>query len=208
MIFPPEYVDELFSVHLLVNSIRKLTLFRSLHGPLPFTIYLYRIHSSEHFSRYDFSTNLFGKSVAIRMDGIAAIAVADGGLQNHIGKKGPFELDGKTLHPLQFSEIAGRVHYKSTLRDATHLYMNSETEDHLRIEQVRVTPYSNKLLPDGSQRIFRTWEERELGMILDNYTRVPGWFDEVTGYCRTTLVEADGKFISDPNKIDSMLGIV
>ncbi|AML52751.1 hypothetical protein [Falsihalocynthiibacter arcticus] len=211
-IFPPKFADELHSLHLLVNSHRKPTVFRCLHGAVPFTVYLYRIAESRHYDLFDFSTNLFGKSVAIRMGKLGAIAVADGGLQIEAGKLGPFGLDGQELHPLQFDELVSRVHYKSVLRDATHFYLNSETKKSLLIEQVRVTYYSNVLLEDGSQQTFRDWDERELGNMLSLYTRlnIP-WFDEIHRQTYTYTFLADGSrnmnFAELDEKLDKIWGI-
>ncbi len=205
-IFPPERVEELQALHLLVNSCRKLTLFRCLHGPLPFTLYLYKIAASQHYGQFDFSTNLIGKSIAIRMGHLGAIAVADGGLQFEFGVRGPFELDGQELHPLQFAEMTARVHYKSALRDATHMYINSETQDTLRIEQIRVLPYSNALLQDRSHRIFRDWNERNFSSILPKYTRLnTQWYDEAHDRAISFAFLPDGSRNVDFASLDDFL---
>ncbi len=205
-IFPPEAVDELFCIHLLVNSCRKLTAYACLHGELPFTLYMYRIVASRHFSQFDFSTNLPGRSVAIRMGDIGAIAVADGGMQNEIGAHGPFGLAGHKLHPLQFSEIVTRIHYKALLRDATHLYLNNETPDHLLIEQVQVQPFSDVRLEDGSLRIFREWDDVELAQMLPHYTNFDiDWYDVNQRQARTSAILSDGTPNSNFELIDDDL---
>lgn len=204
-IFPAEFVNEFYNLHLLVNSCRKRTLFKCLHGNLPFTFYVYRIASSRNFDEFDFSTNIFGKSVALRMGVFGAILVADGGMQYELEKGGPFGLSGMELHPLQFSELAGRVHYKSTLRDATHSYIVSETTELLRLEQSEVVPYSRTILDDGSQRIFRDWDAKAQGAFLQRYTRLNGWYDESDGQNYTLACLPDGSHNRDFSKMDSLL---
>lgn len=188
-IMPSEAFDDLFTMHLLVNSSRKKAMFHCLHGELPFTIYTYNITQSEHFSEFDFSTNLAGMSVAIRMGNVGAIAVHDGGLQYEVGERGPFDLAGSTLHPFQFSEVSARVHYKSALRSATHLYFNSESPGQLTMIQSSVRSDTQELLADGAERIFWDWKDKEAGMVLEQYTRVSDWYSAEDDRVNTYLLD-------------------
>lgn len=75
--------------------------------------------------------------------------VNDGGLQMINGDKGPYGLEGATVLPHQFGELAARVHTKASLRDATHFYLTSETPTHLTIEQQAVRPFTNTIPGPG-----------------------------------------------------------
>lgn len=174
MIFPPEGIDELVLMHLLVQSWRKIIRFRSLHAAHPFTLYVYQIEKDDNFSDFNLSTNLLGKSLCIRFGDLGFAFVSDGGLQHEMAELGPYALGFQNLHPVQFDELAARVHYKSALRDATHFYVHSENPERFDFNQVKVIPYTSKKLEDGSDRIFREWSLSELAFVLKNY-RVHGW---------------------------------
>lgn len=194
MIFPTEGVDELFLMHLLVQSWRKVIHFRSLHAAHPFTLYVYEIEQDDDFSNFNMSTNLFGKSLCIRFGDLGLAFVSDGGLQHEMATLGPYNLGFQKLHPVQFDELAARVHYKSALRDATHLYIHSESPESFNFNQVRVTPYTDIKLKDGSDRVFREWSLSELALVLENY-QVPGWnhlIDEAGQATHTFLVSENG----------------
>lgn len=194
MIFPPEGVDELLLMHLLVQSWRKVIKFKSLHTVHPFTLFVYEIEKDRDFPNFNLSTNLFGKSICMRFDDLGFAFVADGGLQHEMAELGPFDLGFKKLHPVQFDELAARVHYKSSLRDATHFYMHFENSERFDFNQIRVTPYTNIKLEDGSDRVFREWSLSELALVLKRYG-VPGWnnlIDENGEAVYTFLVDKNG----------------
>lgn len=200
-IVPPEYLDELFHLHLLIQSWRKLSRFECLHSPHPFSLFTYRVDWDADFSDFDFSTNFSGQSVSIRLGNWGFVFVADGGLQHHAAELGPFDLEGEVLHPIQFEEITARIHLKSALRDATHLYFNAETPSNLTCSQVRVVPYTKTKLADGSDRVFRDWSDEKLATMLKRY-RVRGadqLINEAGEACYTRLVDQQGEKILIPN---------
>jgi len=194
MIFPPEGLDELLLMHLLVQSWRKAIRFTSLHTVHPFTLYVYQIEQDPDFSQFNLSTNIFGKSLCIRFGDLGFAFVADGGLQHEIGELGPYDLAYKKLHPVQFDGLAARVHYKAALRDATHFYIHIESPESFDFNQVKVTPYTSEQFEDGSARIFREWSLTELATVFELYG-VPGWrhlVDEKGEASYTFLVDQFG----------------
>jgi hypothetical protein len=150
------------------------------------------------YGLFDFSTNLFGRSVCMRFGEIGISFVADGGLQLEAGSLGPFALDGKTIHPIQFGEIAARVHYKASLCDASHIYLHSETSDAFFSEQIEVVDYSGVMLADGSQRIFRDWSDKELAKAMQKYGVVAfeRLLDEDGNASFTRLVDESGSLLN------------
>ena len=115
--------------------------------------------------------------------------VNDGGLQYEADPKGPFELDGRRLHPIQFSEAIARVHYKAALRDATHSYITAETPDEIVVDQATVRPFTRALLNNGEVQIFRPWDDIECAGFIERY-RAVDWgpvYDPATGLFTTTL---------------------
>jgi hypothetical protein len=118
-IVPASFVDELHHCHFVLQSARKPTTFRCLHGDLPFSLYFYEIAYKRGTQEFDLSTNVVGQSVAMSVGRRGVIFVSDGGLQMHAGPRGPYALSGSTVMEAQFSEIAARVHYKAALSDAS-----------------------------------------------------------------------------------------
>ena len=188
-ILSPDFLEEFQHAQFILQSARKRTVFHSLHGAHPFSLYMYRIEPDDEFGDFDLSTNLFGQSIAVRLGPVGVVFVNDGGLQHHAGRKGPLNLDGRRLHPVQFSEVAARVHYKATLRDATHSYTSSETPDEIIVDQVTVRPFSNVRLEGGAMQIFRPWDDIECAHIIERYRpfKGPPVYDADTGLFTTTL---------------------
>jgi len=197
-IIRPNFIDDLHHCHFVLQSSRKPTSFRCLHGELPFSLYFYGISDTEENGAFDLSTNVVGQSVAIRVGHLGVVFVSDGGLQMHVGPKGPYALSGSTITKIQFREICARVHYKAALRDATHLYLTFENEELIQIEQAHVKSYSGFILGSEALRIFRDWDEEEFSFALAAYTRCErsDVFDPETRMCRTTLADHDGKPLS------------
>ncbi|MFC4293461.1 hypothetical protein ACFO0A_00130 [Novosphingobium tardum] len=188
-ILPRDFLDEFRQAQFILQSGRKQTTFHSLHGPHPFTLYMYRIEPDDDFGEFDLSTHLTGQSIAVRLGPVGVVFVNDGGLQYEAGRKGPLDLDGRRLHPLQFSEVVARVHYKATLRDATHSYTSSETPEEIVVDQVTVRPFSKVRLDGGAMRIFRPWDDIECAHVIERYRpfRGPPIYDPDTGLFTTTL---------------------
>lgn len=188
-ILSPDFLQEFMQAQFILQSARKPTEFHSMHGEHPFTVYMYRIHDDDGFGEFDLSTNLLGQSIAIRLGGIGAIFVNDGGLQAEVGPKGPLSLDGRRLHPIQFSEVAAWAHYNGTLRDATHSYTTFETADQIVIHQASVRPFTHLLVNGRQSRIFRPWDDIECAGLIERYRPVD-WgpvYEPATGLFTTTL---------------------
>lgn len=197
-IIPPQLLEEFRHAQLILQTARKPSVFQCLHGPFPFTAYCYGIRKDPDFGDFDLSTHIGGQSIAVRLGPVGLIFVNDGGLQLHVGQLGPLELDGSTLHPLQFSEVTARVHYKASLRDATHQYVSFENPDLFSCEQVAVRPYSNIRLPGNELQIFRPWDDLECAAMIARYAGLPfdAVFDEQSGTFGTTLLDKDGSPIT------------
>lgn len=186
-ILPADFIDEFAHCQLLLQSSRKPTQFRALHGTFPFTLYWYRIDGADN--GFDLSTDIVGQSIAVRVGKLGFAFVNDGGLQMIHGPRGPYGLEGATVLPHQFAELAARVHTKASLRDATHFYLTSETPTHLNIEQQNVRPFTNTILANGEVQVFRPWDSRQFAVRAARFTRLDEsvFIDAATGMEMTTL---------------------
>jgi hypothetical protein len=201
-IAPADILEDFRHCHLVLQSGRKRMRFEGLHGPYPFSLYWYRI--SEPEDAFDLSTNLGGQSIAMRVGRLGMAFINDGGLQMENGPGGPFGLNGATVSTAQFAELAARIHYKSTLRDATHAYVHTETPDELTMMQTSVRPFTG-LLPSGETKIFDDWNEADFSRVAEVITGLPRavFYDEATGARGTCLGSLLGEnFIGDdPGKL-------
>ncbi|WP_188849991.1 hypothetical protein [Aureimonas glaciei] len=186
-IVPADFIDQFAHCQLMLQSSRKQTRFRALHSTFPFTLYWYRIDGSDN--AFDLSTDILGQSIAVHMGKLGVAFVNDGGLQMIHGQKGPYELEGATVLPHQFGELAARVHTKASLRDATHFYLSSETQTHLTIEQQYVRPFTNSALENGESQVFRPWDSMLFAMRAARITGLEKsvFLDTATGIEMTTL---------------------
>lgn len=199
-IFDPKWMSELVSMHLLVQSWRKVVRFRSLHAAHPFTLYVYGIERDRDFGDFNVSTNLLGRSICLRCGDLGYAFIADGGLQHEMAELGPYNLAFERLHPVQFDELAARVHYKASLCDASHAYAYYETEETFEFDQLSVAPYNSAVLEDGSKRVFRDWSLEEFWGAMQHYG-VPGWeylIDKQGMSNLTRLADDDGKKLYIP----------
>ncbi|QMW64398.1 hypothetical protein [Devosia sp. MC521] len=185
-IMAADFIGEFANCQLILQSARKPTLFCSLHGKFPFSLFWYRIDTERGF---DISTDIVGQSIAMRLGALGIIFVNDGGLQLNAGVDGPFGLQGLTVTPLQFNELAARVHTKASLRDATHSYANSETPEHLTIEQQDVHPYTSTILAGGEMQVFEPWNSEMFAVRASRITRLDEsvFLDPVTRHEMTLL---------------------
>ena len=193
-IVPPKFLSDLAHAQLVLQTARKKTEFQCKHGPFPFTFYSYKIYEDIKIGNFDFSTNLMGQSIAIRCGDLAFVFVNDGGLQLIADEKGPFRLAGRKLHPIQFSEICARIHYKATLCAASHSYQTFEDPDSISIMQTSVCPDTNELTEDGDMKIFRTWRNEECAELIARFRGVSTdeIYDVQTGLSWTMLVDESG----------------
>lgn len=182
-----DFIDEFFHCQLLLQSARKPTRFGALHGTFPFTLFWYRIEDPE--SGFDLSTDVVGQSIAMRVGKLGVAFVNDGGLQMIHGDKGPYGLEGVTVLPHQFDELAARVHTKASLRDATHFYLSSETPKHLTVEQQSVRPFTGTTLSNGEIQVFKPWNPLQFAIRAARFTGLEQsvFLDPTTGQEFTTL---------------------
>lgn len=182
-----DFISEFFHCQLLLQSARKPTRFSALHGTYPFTLYWYRVDG--HGDGFDLSTDIAGQSIAMHVGRLGVAFVNDGGLQLIHGARGPYGLEGSKVSPIQFGELAARIHTKASLRDATHFYLNAETPTQLTVEQQSVRPFTGTLLSGGEIKIFEPWDPSNFAMRAAWVTGLNESFfiDKMTGQEMTTL---------------------
>lgn len=102
---------------------------------------------------------------------------------------GLLSLDRRRLHPVQFSEVAARVHYKATLRDAAHSYTSSEMPNEIIVLEVTVRPFSNVRFEGGAMQAFLHCDKIDCAHVIERYRpfKGPPVYDPDTSLFATTL---------------------
>lgn len=159
------FLENFHLCHLILQTARKPTTFSCLSSAYPFSLYWYTVDAAGN-DDFDFITDIIGNAVAIRVGRLGVVFIADGGLQTEIGEKGPYGLSGSAVSIREFRELVIRIFYKARLRDATHFYMNSETDASINIDQVSVPPYTGLIPGTNITQIFRPWDDDEIAGIL------------------------------------------
>lgn len=161
-------LEDFHLCHLILQSARKNASFDCLHSDYPFSLYWYDVEASPDDDPFDLITDPIGNAVALRINRLGVVFVGDGGLQMQVGKKGPFALSGTTVKMAAFRELIVRIFFKSQLRDATHFYINNETQEGIKIQQVRVSPYTGLVPGTLETQIFRPWNEEHAVAVIKN----------------------------------------
>jgi hypothetical protein len=88
----------------------------------PYSVYRFKIDTSDaRFEQFDFSDNSAVLGVAFRSGNLGVICLFDGGLHRRFLSPTYSFLGSELLHPVQFSEIAGRMFYDQVLlHDGAH----------------------------------------------------------------------------------------
>jgi hypothetical protein len=193
-IIPANFFEDLLHTHLLIQTVRKRTTFHCLHGPFPATLYSYKIDPPDECENFGIWTNVIGLAIGMQLGHLGIVAVFDGGLQYEAGLGGPFNLDGATIHPIQFRELVARIHCKATLRSASHRYLLNETPSSLTVNQISVSGSYMQPPSHNEIAIFSDWDEERLAHFLAAFFEEPidNVFDAELGVCRSALFKSDG----------------
>jgi hypothetical protein len=84
----------------------------------PYSLYRFRIDTRDPKTEtFDFKDNVAVLGAALRTGNFGVICIYDGGLHRRFRSHWMGFLQGKALHPHQFSEVAGRIFYDQTVLD-------------------------------------------------------------------------------------------
>ncbi|MDW7755766.1 MAG: hypothetical protein SCH68_11445 [Brevefilum sp.] len=187
-----EYVESFNGLHSLLQSSRYPTKFE-LH--FPWSIFIFKLKPFCNNQAFDFSDDSDRGAVKIRMNDIGIIAC----LMDHgTVKKTLIDwfscLNERTLHPIQFDELAAIVFYQNSLLGRNPKLVNI-VDNNLDEPQLSVCP-----LPIGGfslKPIFNSWDMDHYLVIFSNFVNKYGYSysDLVKGddFCSFTF-EPDGSF--------------
>lgn len=159
-IWDKEIVNQFKELHFFLHSVRNSVTFSGIHSTAPGTIYKFNTKFSDE-DNFDFLTNVYGRSVAIRIRNRGFIVVFDGGLQEIEKGHSPAQFSSNKLHPEQFTEIIAKVFYKATKCCGYHRYLFSKTGDDYSVDQLSVVSTERELLADGAIRVFQDFDLTE-----------------------------------------------
>lgn len=112
----------------MLQSVRVPMRFHCGELEFPASVFVFDLAQPKTMAaRFDFRDDIVNKVLALRIGTKGILAVFDGGvhelvLGDHLRKH-----MGRTLHPIQFEELAAKVFYKATLLDCSTKYLFAET---------------------------------------------------------------------------------
>jgi hypothetical protein len=117
-------------------------------------------------ARFDLRDDLENKAIALRLGTKGILAVFDGGVQELVVGD-LFRKDGRrTLHPVQFEELAAKLFYKASLLDSSTKYLFAESGRHYDVAVMCGEGYS-------SRPLFKDWNMDEYAKYLSLFTLHP-----------------------------------
>lgn len=159
----PEMLMEFQMLHYFLQSARTHMEFREF---FPASIMVFETQQPlEPQLQWDFHDSLQYMFISCRMGNVGILAsLMDGGANSYMSHHLDY-VKGLKLHPLQFRELVGMVHYKATLFNRTPKYMIVEG-DPIQVIQNPLGGFSTK-------PIFNDWESETYAHILSQFTGAP-----------------------------------
>src|SRR5262249_31804760 len=113
---------------LMLQSVRVPMRFHGADSGFPASVFVFKLAQPKTMAaRFDMRDELVNKAIALRLGTTGVLAVFDGGVQEQVlGHL--FRRDGqRTIHPLQFEELAAKLFYKATLLETCATYLFAES---------------------------------------------------------------------------------
>ncbi len=220
-IVPPEFVQNLNTMHALLQALRLDVEIKGLWGEFPASVFVFDVKELQQGrSRFDFRDNLHTHSIYLRLANRVLVVCFDGGAQAEEGSEYYRDLSQHQLHPIQAAEFAAKVFYKASLFRKVPLYQTARIGDRYHInlvamdseaktgtirfveldaDQVLAVP---NIPPEVlEQPMFDSWRQ-------DDYAKVLAWFTGIPlqdlnpspGLARAFIYNERGEFVDIPLK--------
>lgn len=164
-----EYKEEGFKVSaVLVNKFRKLHhLMQSLittfewDSPKPFSIFIFNVTEEENIDRLQHRNEINTLTFSFRYKKIGIIiCLLDTELNKDYHRNTLEKIEGKTLSPIQFEELAARVYYSNYLLSIIPDFTFTEHQN---------TIYVTNIESIGNRNTFENWDEKTYAQVLEAF---------------------------------------
>jgi hypothetical protein len=178
-----EVLESFFNLHLFLQGIRWK---HNFPYEVPYTVLICNLHETVY--PFDFRDDFLQFSMAVRMGGVGVIvSFEDGGLINETFGRYVAQVNGRKLHPIQFTELYAKVCYQNSLRERGLSYvttLNNKGES----PATTIIVNSNTAIRDWNKEEFAALLQFHLGKDIKVEFQPP---DLVS----TWLVESDGSLM-------------
>lgn len=151
-------IHKFSNLHLMLQSLKQSIVF---DGNMPWTIRIFKIHSSQDLFNYRDEINTLTYSLSMKDFGIVA-CLQDNGTNAVYHKEIISKISHNPLHPVQFEEISARFFYSNYLFNRLPEYTVLPAEEAVYIEAMPLRGMSNKPL-------FDNWQNKTYAQVLENF---------------------------------------
>lgn len=149
----------------------------------PWSIFISKVENADNEFAYRDEINTLTFSLRMQDFGLI-VCLQDNGANKKYHEDVWAKLEGKTLHPIQFEELCGKVFYSAYLFNRLPEYHIIPTAEQIFIEAMPLRGMTSK-------PVFDEWQNKTYGQVLENFWKKWGFL----------LLE----IIKDPNQPMSFL---
>lgn len=182
------------NLHLMLQSLIRPVAFET---GIPWSFEIFKVNNATDHFNYRDEINTLTFSLGMKDFGIIA-CLQDNGVNSKYHREVLSNLNGRTLHPIQFEEICGRFYYSNYLFNRLPEYTVLTTDEAIYLEAMPVQGMSSK-------PIFDHWQNKPFCQVLENFWKPWGF----TGFeiqkdlesPMSFLFDSEGNFLT-PDKVN------
>lgn len=165
-ILPSTVLENFRHLHFMMQAARTSVEFHSFETKFHASVLVFPVQqhpSTAH--RFMYRDDVAHGCIAVRLDTVGLICVADGGAQERLAEEIFPKLFSHNLHPLQFEEICARVFAKARTQRLVPKYVTAISPGRTSVTQM---PFGGM-----SGAIFGDWDHELYALMLADFTGYP-----------------------------------
>lgn len=160
-------LDSFRNMLIMLQSVRVPMRFHCNGVGFPASVFAYKLSQPQTMAaRFYLRDDLENKAIALRLGTRGILAVFDGGIQEFVVGDLCETHARRTLHPIQFEELAAKLFYKASLLNSHAKYVFIETGRHYDVIAMPEQGYSTRPL-------YKEWSMDEYAKYLAVFTQQP-----------------------------------
>ncbi|NWK43612.1 hypothetical protein [Ralstonia pickettii] len=165
-ILPSTVLENFRHLHFMMQAARTSVEFHSFETKFHASVLVFPVQrhpSAAH--RFMYRDDVLHGCIAVRLDTVGLICVADGGAQERLADEIFPKLFSHNLHPLQFEEICAKVFAKARTQRLVPKYVTAISPGRTSVTQM---PFGGM-----SGAIFGDWDQQLYALMLADFTGYP-----------------------------------
>lgn len=165
-ILPSTVLENFRHLHFMMQAARTSVEFHSFETKFHASVLVFPVQrhpSAAH--RFMYRDDVLHGCIAVRLDTVGLICVADGGAQERLAEEIFPKLFSHNLHPLQFEEICAKVFAKARTQRLVPKYVTAISPGRTSVTQM---PFGGM-----SGAIFGDWDQQLYALMLADFTGYP-----------------------------------